>query len=101
MNEYEKNFELPRRRFLQKMFGAAALAPFILNLEAVTALAQNGNDYKALVCVFMLGGNDATGTVAPKTQANYDYYAGKRGPLAVARESLLTFRRQQRYANRS
>ena len=89
MNDYEKNFELPRRRFLQKMFGAAALAPFILNLEAVSALAQTGDDYKALVCVFMLGGNDATGTVVPKTQANYDFYAGKRGALAVPRSSLL------------
>lgn len=89
MDNYEKHFELPRRRFLKQAFGAAALAPFILNLEAVSALAQTNDDYKALVCVFMLGGNDATGTVIPRTQANYDYYAAKRGALAVAQNTIL------------
>ncbi len=48
-----------RDAFLQfAAFGAAA--PLALNLAAIgSAAAANATDYKALVCVFLLGGNDS------------------------------------------
>jgi len=53
-------------------------------LGAVNALAQNGaSDYKALVCVFLLGGNDGNNMVVPLTQADYDAYRAARGGLAL------------------
>ena len=38
---------------------AAALRPF----GALNALAQGTSSYKALVCVFLFGGNDANNTL--------------------------------------
>ena len=41
-------------------------APFALNLAALgAASAQTANDYKALVCIFLYGGNDNHNTVIP------------------------------------
>ena len=53
-------------------------------LGAVNALAQNGaSDYKALVCVFLMGGNDGNNMAVPLTQADYDAYRAARGGLAL------------------
>jgi uncharacterized protein (DUF1501 family) len=58
---------------------AAALRPFgVLN-----ALAQNPTDYKALVCVFLFGGNDANNMLVPFDPTGYTNYAAIRGPLAL------------------
>jgi len=51
------------------------------------------NDYKALVCLFLYGGNDANNMVVPYDQSNYDLYAAARkdpadGGLALPRASL-------------
>ncbi len=44
----------------------AAAAPWALNLAAIgEAAAQSATDYKALVCVFLYGGNDYANTVMP------------------------------------
>src|SRR5664280_569351 len=58
---------------------AAALRPF----GALNALAQGTTDYKALVCVFLFGGNDANNTLVPFDTAGYANYATIRGPLAI------------------
>jgi len=42
---------------------ALGLRPF----GALNALAQSGSGYKALVCVFLFGGNDANNTLIPST----------------------------------
>ncbi|HUB18449.1 MAG TPA: DUF1501 domain-containing protein [Acidobacteriaceae bacterium] len=62
-------FEQSRRQFLRTaslatMSGMYA-SPIILGLNSLAAMAQgNGaSDYKALVCVFLQGGNDGHGTV--------------------------------------
>jgi len=52
------------------------------------AYAQTG-DYKALVCLFLEGGNDGYNTVSPLDQAAYNTYAATRTGLALPRESLL------------
>jgi len=55
-------------------------------LNSVVAQAQN--DYKALVCIFLYGGNDGNNTVIPYEQTRYSQYNTGRGSLALARESL-------------
>jgi uncharacterized protein (DUF1501 family) len=64
---------------------AAGLKPF----GALNALAQSATDYKALVCVFMFGGNDANNTFIPFDTAGYGNYSTVRGPLALAQSSLI------------
>ena len=46
-------------------------------------------DYKALVCVFLNGGNDGLNTVLPADAARHAQYAAVRGALALPRASLL------------
>src|SRR6202142_1636078 len=58
---------------------AAALRPF----GALNAFAQSTTDYKALVCVFLFGGNDANNTLVPFDTTGYANYAKIRGPLAI------------------
>ena len=64
---------------------AAGLRPF----GALNALAQGATDYKALVCVFLYGGNDANNTLIQFDTAGYANYASVRGPLAIAQNQLL------------
>jgi len=69
---------------------AAGLHPF----GALNGLAQSAPGYKALVCIFMYGGNDSNNTLVPfDTTANgsngYTNYANIRGPLAIPANSLL------------
>jgi uncharacterized protein (DUF1501 family) len=77
------------RRSAQLAFTGAAL-PTALNLAAMgEAAAFNATDYKALVCVFMNGGNDYANTVVNYDQASYDKYSTIRGSIALPRASLL------------
>jgi uncharacterized protein (DUF1501 family) len=84
--------EASRREFLKR--GAAAsivggAAPWALNLAAIgEAAAQSATDYKALVCVFLYGGNDHDNTLVPYDAATHADYATRRGPLATARDAL-------------
>lgn len=71
----KQNFS--RRNFLHSMLAAAgtAGAPFALNLAAVgSAAAQNANDYKALICLYMAGGNDGFNTVLATDSASWGEY---------------------------
>jgi uncharacterized protein (DUF1501 family) len=64
---------------------AAALRPF----GALNALAQGTSSYKALVCVFLFGGNDANNTLIQFDTAGYNNYSTIRGPLAIPQSQLL------------
>ena len=64
---------------------AAGLRPFGL----LNSLAQTTADYKALVCVFLYGGNDANNMLIPFDTAGYANYSNVRGPLALPQSSLL------------
>jgi uncharacterized protein (DUF1501 family) len=62
-------FDHNRRQFLRtasfaSMAGISA-SPFLVGLNSLAAMAQSTgtSDYKALVCVFLAGGNDGHGTV--------------------------------------
>ena len=78
---------LSRRGFIRAgaaSVGTLALRPFGL----LPALAQNGPDYRALVCVFLYGGNDSNNTIVPMDDTNYKSYLSIRGSLALQSGSL-------------
>jgi uncharacterized protein (DUF1501 family) len=52
------------------------------------ALAQTGADYRALVCVFLFGGNDSNNTIIPMDDVNYPAYQSIRGSLALSGANL-------------
>lgn len=70
--------------------GAAAFSAGVWRFGVINALAQ-GSDYKALVCVFLAGGNDGNNTIVPLSTAEYDAYASVRAGsgLAIPHDSLL------------
>jgi uncharacterized protein (DUF1501 family) len=56
----------------------------------VTARAQaTAADYKALVCIFMFGGNDANNLLVPNDSAGYANYQKIRQNLAIPQGSLI------------
>ena len=73
-----------RRLFLRHAGAMASLlgpaaAPLALNLSALgTAAAQAAPDYKALVCLFLFGGNDALNMVLPTDSASWANYGAVR-----------------------
>jgi uncharacterized protein (DUF1501 family) len=69
------------RRHLLHGLGGAALLSF---LGKANAFAQGAPpDYKALVCVFLSGGNDSHNMVVPLTQSEFNAYKAARGSLAL------------------
>ncbi|HEY1241703.1 MAG TPA: DUF1501 domain-containing protein [Bryobacteraceae bacterium] len=64
--------------------GSLALRPFGL----LPALAQDGSDYRALVCVFLFGGNDSNNMIVPMDDASYKAYQSIRGVLALSGSGL-------------
>ena len=70
-----QQFDVSRRLFMRHASAMGALAgagaPLALNLLAAgTAAAQTAGDYKALVCIFLFGGNDAYNMVLSTDGAN-------------------------------
>lgn len=76
-----------RRAFLRRS-GQLAMAgtalPFALNLAAMGEAAAQaaGDDYRALVCVFLFGGNDYANTVVTYDDPSYNAYSTIRGGAA-------------------
>lgn len=81
-----------RRAFLKRSAAlgiAGGAAPFVTTLAGIgEAAAATATDYKALVCVFLYGGNDYANTLVPYDQASYDAYARLRPVLAYPRANL-------------
>ncbi|HEX6126312.1 MAG TPA: DUF1501 domain-containing protein [Pyrinomonadaceae bacterium] len=96
-----------RREFLKKTgctLTMTALATQMRHFGLMSAIAQETDDkaaegvpadYRALVCIFLAGGNDSNNSVIPNhndaTISNYSVYAGTRSVqgLAIAQASLL------------
>lgn len=90
-----------RREFLKnscRALSMTAVATQMRHFGAVNVLAQEardsqaaGGDYKALVCIFLNGGNDGNNTTIPNYNEGYQLYANARQTqgLAIARTSLL------------
>ncbi len=77
---------ISRRNFIQ----LGASAGMLMGLGRFQwAQAATGPDYKALVCLFMLGGNDGHNTVVPLNGAQYYAYVAARSALALPQNQLL------------
>lgn len=89
---------ISRRAFLQRSaaLGAAGIvSPIGLSLSNMAEAASMGaTDYKALVCVFLYGGNDHNNTIVPIDDANYSAYATVRSELALPKSGLLALQPQ-------
>ncbi len=87
-----------RRKFIKNTIcaalGGAGLYSALGNLQLLQAAVRANysfGDYKALVCVFLYGGNDSFNTVAPYTQAAFNGFYGANGvrpELALIRAQL-------------
>jgi uncharacterized protein (DUF1501 family) len=77
---------LSRRDFL-RLAGMAA-ATQLFPWSWTEAVAQTNEDYKALVCVFLLGGNDGNSMIVPLDAASYAGYSSVRAALALPQNAL-------------
>lgn len=76
-----------RRNFIR--IGAASLGTLALRRFAeIPAMAQSGSGYRALVCVFLYGGNDSNNTIIPTDDANFKAYMTARASLALDASAL-------------
>jgi len=86
---------MKRRTFLSQSATAALSSSAVLNtlfhLRSIgSALAlEPVTDYKALVCLFLKGGNDANNCIIPRDAASYASYATARGAIAIDSTQLL------------
>ncbi|MDH3614048.1 MAG: DUF1501 domain-containing protein [Gammaproteobacteria bacterium] len=76
------------------MTGASAAAATMAATPGLTYAQMIGggapfDDYRALVCVFLFGGNDSYNMLVPNTIAEYNAYAASRQNLAIAQTDLL------------
>jgi len=98
--------DLTRRQFIGSSccaaVGATGLLSALGSLRLIGAAASPGNgpqtpnrsasiasDYKALVCLFLNGGNDANNMIVPADTAGYAAYAAARSNLALPQTGLL------------
>jgi len=74
-----------RRKFIKKTLtaalGGASVYSALGNIQLLQAASTQYAfaDYKALVCVFLYGGNDGFNSVVPYTQANFTAFYGAGG----------------------
>ncbi len=98
--------DLSRRNFIGACcasVGATGMLSALAQLRLIGAVAnpQNGTpntpataaatqtDFKALVCLFLAGGNDANNLVIPTDATNYAAYAAGRGVLSLPQNAVL------------
>lgn len=105
MNSKTSAPDLSRRKFLGACcasVGATGMLSALAQLRVLGAVADTSTsiptprvlaapqtDFKALVCLFMAGGNDANNLVVPTDAATYAEYATGRGALAISQAALL------------
>src|SRR5215831_14314831 len=94
--ESKESSILSRREFIRQAacaaVGTAALSSTVRDLRFMNAAVAQSNiaDYKALVCIFMAGGNDSNNLIVPTITSEYNNYATIRTPvLAIPQSSLL------------
>ncbi len=94
---HEKNISvITRRDFLRRAacaaVGTAAMTSAIRDLRFMNAAVAQSNitDYKALVCIFLAGGNDSNNLIIPTVQSEYNNYAAIRSAvLAIPQSRVL------------
>jgi uncharacterized protein (DUF1501 family) len=93
----DKNLSvITRRDFLRRAacaaVGTAAMTSAIRDLRYMNAAVAQSNitDYKALVCIFLAGGNDSNNMIMPTVTSEYNNYSSIRTPvLAIPQNRLL------------
>ncbi|WKL58511.1 DUF1501 domain-containing protein [Asticcacaulis sp. ZE23SCel15] len=88
----DRTKDLTRRALLGRaaaLGGMGGAAPLAMNLASFgEAAAFNATDYKAIVCIFLYGGNDHANTVVPYDATNHALYSNIRGSIAYSRNDL-------------
>jgi len=87
-----RTLHLTRRDLLRsgsRTLLTTAAAASLGHLGRVSAHAQTAPDYKALVCIFLFGGNDANNMVVPLASSSYQAYQTVRGSLAIPTSQLV------------
>lgn len=79
---------LTRRKLFQ--LAAFGIATKMFPFGSLQALAQSADDYKALVCIFLFGGNDGDNTVVPISGSARTDYANVRSSIAIPAGNLLS-----------
>ncbi|MGI8482539.1 MAG: DUF1501 domain-containing protein [Chthoniobacterales bacterium] len=86
-------YSTTRRTFIRQAACAALTTSGLLNtifdLRRLSAATIVEGDYKALVCLFLFGGNDANNVIVPNDAAGYASYAAARGVLALPQNTIL------------
>jgi uncharacterized protein (DUF1501 family) len=83
-----------RRQFIKSLGQSILGGALGSSLLPLFANAQNNTDYKALVCIYLQGGNDAFNCVVPMGESAYKSYHNIRQELAVPRTQLLALNTQ-------
>jgi uncharacterized protein (DUF1501 family) len=91
--------KINRRQFLRRGaglcagFSMAGMYSALSSLRMMEAKAAQcpppGNDYRALICLFMFGGNDANNVIVPYDNNGYNAYRSARDVLSIPQASLL------------
>lgn len=103
MNEKASPPDPTRRKFIGQCCAAVGMTGMLSALAQLrlvgavansasgpaTAAAGPSSDFKALVCLFLAGGNDGNNLIVPTDTTGYQNYASGRGMLALPRGSLL------------
>jgi len=93
-----KNITHTRRHFLKQAasiaLGTSAAYTSTAGLQLANALVQSDDSYKALVCIFLFGGNDAFNMLVPTGDAEYTTYKASRQTLAIEKNALLPLSNQ-------
>jgi uncharacterized protein (DUF1501 family) len=104
MNPKTQPLDPSRRKFIGQCCAAVTatgMLSALSQLRLIGAVASPGNgvlpsaigalpaDYKALICLFLAGGNDGNNLVVPTDTTGYQAYASGRGFLALPKSSLL------------
>ena len=90
---------MKRRDFIQRALCATASSALFTSFAGKLSLAHAsavsghrllGSDYRALVCVYLYGGNDGFNMMVPTSSAQYAQYQASRGALALPLAELLS-----------
>lgn len=92
-----KKRTISRRKFIGQScaaIGYTTLFSSLINLKAFGAAAMDNSnrppeDYKALVCLFKMGGNDSFNMFIPRGTSEYNQYAVTRSNLAIPQNDIL------------
>jgi len=91
--------DLTRRKFIGNAcaaVGATGVLSALAQLRVIGALAADAtnmnSDYKALVCIFLYGGNDSNNLIIPIDPTGYGLYSSQRTAIALPLTSVTALK---------